>query len=36
MTFRSVEELDAAVARAIAKLNHERSRNLCHDQRIAA
>ena len=35
-TFRSLDELDAAVASAVDKLNHERARNLCHDQRIAA
>lgn len=36
MTFRSVEQLDAAVAHAVDKLNHERARHLCHNQRIAA
>jgi transposase len=36
MTFRSVEELDIAVASAVDKLNHERARNSCHNQRIAA
>jgi transposase len=35
-TFKSVEELDATVARSIHQLNHERARHLCHDQRIAA
>ena len=35
-TFRSVEELDAAVALAVDRLNRERARHLCHDQRIAA
>jgi transposase len=35
-TFRSVEELDAAVALAVDRLNHERTRHLCHNQRIAA
>jgi transposase len=35
-TFRSVEHLDAAVALAVDQLDHERSRHLCHDQRIAA
>lgn len=35
-TFRSVEELDTAVVRAVACLNQERARHLCHDQRIAA
>jgi hypothetical protein len=35
-TFRSVDELDAAVALSVDHLNHERDRHLCHDQRIAA
>lgn len=35
-TFRSLEELDAAVALAVDRLNHERARHLWHDQRIAA
>jgi transposase len=35
-TFQSVEELDAAVALAVDRLNQERGRHLCHDQRIAA
>lgn len=35
-TFRTVEELDAAIALAVDRLNHERGRHLCHDQRIAA
>jgi len=35
-TFKSVEVLDAAVARAVDQLNHERARHLCHNQRIAA
>jgi len=35
-TFRSVEELDAAVTRAVDRLNQERTRHLCHNQRIAA
>jgi transposase len=35
-TFDSVEDLDAAVARAVDQLNEERGRHLCHDQRIAA
>jgi transposase len=35
-TFRSVEELDAAVALAVDRLNQERTRHLWHDQRIAA
>jgi transposase len=35
-TFRSVEDLDAAVALAVNRLNQERARHLCHDQRIAA
>jgi transposase len=35
-TFRSVEELDAAVALAVNRLNQERRSHLCHDQRIAA
>jgi transposase len=35
-TFRSLDELDAAVARAVDQLNRERARHLCHDQRIAA
>ena len=35
-TFSSVDQLDAAVARAVDQLNIERARHLCHDQRIAA
>lgn len=35
-TFRSLEELDAAIVLAVARLNQERARHLCHDQRIAA
>jgi hypothetical protein len=35
-TFRSVDELDAAVALSVDHLNHERDRHLSHDQRIAA
>jgi transposase len=35
-TFQSVEHLETAVHQAIAKLNHERQRQMCHDQRIAA
>lgn len=35
-TFRSVEELDAAVALAVARLNQERARHSCHNQRVAA
>lgn len=35
-TFSSIEELDSAVATAVDRLNHERGRHLCHNQRIAA
>jgi len=35
-TFRSLEQLDSAVAAAVGQLNHERAKHLCHDQRIAA
>jgi transposase len=35
-SFRSIEHLDLAVATAVEKLNQERTRHLCHDQRIAA
>jgi transposase len=35
-TFRSIEQLDTAVASAVDSLNQERTRHLCHDQRIAA
>jgi transposase len=35
-TFRSVEQLDHAVELAVLRLNQERTRHLCHDQRIAA
>jgi len=35
-TFRSLEHLDLAVATAVEQLNQERSRHLCHNQRIAA
>jgi transposase len=35
-TFRSVDELDAAIALAVERLNQERARHLCHNQRIAA
>ena len=35
-TFRSLDDLDATVALAVGRLNHERARHLCHDQRIAA
>ena len=32
----AIKELDAAVALAGDRPNHERDRHLCHDQRIAA
>jgi len=35
-TFRSLEQLDLAVAAAVDQLNRERAAHLCHDQRIAA
>jgi len=35
-TFRSIDQLDRAVADAVDQLNHERARHLCHNQRIAA
>jgi transposase len=35
-TFRSIDELDQAIAVAVDQLNHERCRHLCHNQRIAA
>ena len=35
-TLRVVEDLDAAVATAVDRLNLERGRHLCHDRRIAA
>jgi len=35
-TFQSIEQLDATVATAVDRLNYERQRHLCHDQRIAA
>ena len=35
-TFQSVEHLEIAVHQAISELNHERQRQMCHDQRIAA
>jgi transposase len=35
-TFSSIEQLDAAVVLAVDRLNQERGRHLCHDQRIAA
>jgi transposase len=35
-TFRSIEDLDAALARAVDCLNRERGHHLCHVQRIAA
>lgn len=35
-TFRSIEQLEAAVDLAVVRLNRERGRHLCHDQRIAA
>lgn len=35
-TFSSVEHLDSAIAAAVDKLNQERERHSCHDQRIAA
>ena len=36
MTFRSIQQLDDAVATSVERLNRERARHLCHDQRIAA
>lgn len=35
-TFQSVEHLETALDDAILKLNHERQRQMCHNQRIAA
>ncbi len=35
-TFQSVEYLETAIQEAILQLNHERRRQMCHDQRIAA
>ncbi len=35
-TFRSLDQLDSAVAAAVDQLNLEREKHLCHDQRIAA
>jgi transposase len=35
-TFRSIDQLDVAVADAVDRLNQERTTHLCHDQRIAA
>ena len=35
-TFRSAEHLETAIKQAISELNHERQRQMCHDQRIAA
>jgi len=35
-TFRSLDHLDRAVSAAVDQLNRERTRHLCHDQRIAA
>ena len=35
-TFRSIEQLDSAIATAVDNLNAERNQHSCHDQRIAA
>ena len=35
-TFRSIDQLDQAVAHAVERLNRERRPHLCHNQRIAA
>lgn len=35
-TFRSIEQLDLAISVAVDQLNRERTRNMCHNQRIAA